>query len=164
MLELSKKQIYISPMATRPAHRIIAYLSLSMLAFSSCTYSQSDYKGTGERFIQAYYLQSSPKKALELTTGPALEKLNHELSLLKGIPDSHSSEQPKMSYKIFSCENLGPQTAQCGYQLDIQMDRLRIRKGLLTLKKLEGQWLVIQFVEEPYESLGPSERLPTCAT
>ncbi|MCE9624303.1 MAG: hypothetical protein K8R69_02440 [Deltaproteobacteria bacterium] len=98
---------------------------------------------------------------MELTTGPALEKLTHELSLLEGVPNSHPSEQPKMSYKIFSCEMIDPQTAQCGYQLDIQMDKLRIRKGLLTLKISEGRWLVTQFVEEPYESLAPGQDRPS---
>jgi len=140
-------------------HRLPVAAFLSILALVSCTASKPDYQQIGERFLETYYLQADPKEALNLTLDPASEKLNHEMDLLKGIPASHSSEQPKMSYKILSCDLAEPQLAQCRYQLDIQMDRTRVRRGLLTLRPWKQGWKVTQFVEEPYES-GNQPRIP----
>ena len=104
-----------------------------------------------ETFIQTYYLQSNPKGALAFSEGAASEKLKNELSLLEGFSASQESERPAMHYKIIACETDETDQAQCSYQLDIQMDRIRVRRGRLTLRKLGKTWRVTQFVEEPYQ-------------
>jgi len=144
-------------MFPRSFHRFPCFALLSLLPLASCTTSKPDYQQTGERFLETYYLRANPKAALDLTLDPASEKLNRELALLKGVPASDSSEQPKMSYKILSCDLAEPQLAQCRYQLDIQMDRIRVRRGLLTLRPGKQGWKVTQFEEEPYESRNPTQ-------
>lgn len=123
-----------------------------LFCLGACSRPASDYQKKAEAFIQIYYLKADAKSALKITDGPAAQKIKRELELLEGLTPSQGPERPKMVYKILACKNPEADQAHCDYQLDIKMDqKTRVRKGRLSLRKIEGVWWVIQFVEAPYE-------------
>lgn len=122
-----------------------------LICFNACSHPSLDFRSRAEKFIQTYYLKADPKGTLKMVKGPAAEKIRHELDLLKEVSPSKLSEHPKMTYQILSCKTLAADRVQCNYRLEIQMDRLRERKGRLYLYKTENAWWVTQFIEAPYE-------------
>ncbi|MCB1214385.1 MAG: hypothetical protein KDK66_02795 [Deltaproteobacteria bacterium] len=125
---------------------------LSLFTLGACSHPTSDFYKKAESFIQTYYLKADAKGSLKITEGPAAQKIKQELDLLEGLTPSQNPERPKMTYKIFACENPIEDQAHCDYQLDIQMDhQTRVRKGRLSLRKIDEVWWITQFVEAPYE-------------
>lgn len=120
---------------------------ISLFLFLGCQQKLPDYQIVAQDFIQTYYLQINPKKALELTEGPAAEKMRRELELLHGIPPSQLTERPQLKFQINSCRAESDSKATCDYELDIQAERSFKRRGRLTLRQQQGHWRVTQFTE-----------------
>ncbi len=114
----------------------------------ACHSEKPDHQAQAERFLQVYYLNIDPQGALAITQGPAKEKMQREVELLRGVSPPESHETPKMKYKILRCQGPASGKFQCDYEIYIEHDVKITRRGKVTLRVEEGQWRVTQFVEE----------------
>lgn len=130
---------------------LLVSLALWVGLSSGCRGNHPDYQNAAENFVRTYYIEINPKGALQLTRGPAAEKMKQELELLAGLASPKAEERPEMVYKVYSCRSESSDSAHCQYSLDIQTERLLQRKGQMTLRHEDGQWWVTQFIEEHYE-------------
>lgn len=114
----------------------------------ACTAERPPYHQAAAQFIQTYYLNIDPRGALEITEGPARDKVLREVELLKGIETAQTGERPKMEYQIKECVLREGERAQCHYEIYIDAGRKILRKGRLTLRPVAGKWKTTQFIEE----------------
>lgn len=121
---------------------------LLILVFTACQPTRSPYHQAAAQFIQTYYLNIDPKGALEITEGPARQKMLREVELLKGVEKAQTGERPEMEYQIKECVIREGERAQCHYELYIDAGRKILRKGRLTLRPMAGTWKTTQFIEE----------------
>lgn len=127
---------------------------LFLVGSFACSHDRQPNEKQAAVFIQTYYLDIDPKSALEITEGPAREKMLREVELLEGVGRPQKWETPAMTYQIKDCQLPEPGKAQCTYEIDIDAGRRILRKGMLTLRKEKDGWKATQFIETEQEILG----------
>lgn len=77
-------------------------------------------------FMEAYYVQANQQESLKLVTGPALEKIQKEMSLLTDVsPENRSAAQSKRSitYKLLETKKGEGQVSYL-FEIDVNVQDL----------------------------------------
>ena len=108
-------------------------------------------KGAAEvadKFVDLYFVEIDQKRALPLTTGPARQKLEEELSLVADIRKSYEPDaaKPSIFYKRQMQLEAGDH-ARFTYDLTIRQGRDETkRNALISAERVEGRWTVANFI------------------
>ncbi len=120
------------------------WLVLSVL----CACAPKGAAEVADKFVDLYFVEIDQRRALPLTSGPARQKLEEELSLVADIRRTYEPEQAKPSifYKRQSQREAGDH-ARFTYDLTIRQghDETK-RNALISAEKVDGKWTVANFI------------------
>jgi hypothetical protein len=136
-----------------------------LLMLTLCGCSPKGAAQVADKFVDLYFVEIDQKKALPLTTGPARQKLEEELSLVADIRKTYEPDQAKPSifYQRQSEREAGDH-ARFTYDLTIRQGRDETkRNALVSAEKVDGKWTIANFIvqeghllQRPAQATAPS--------
>jgi hypothetical protein len=138
-----------------------------MLLLILCGCSGKGASDVADKFVDLYFVEIDQKQALPMTSGPARQKLEEELSLVADIRKSYEPDaaKPSIFYKRLSQSEAGDH-ARFTYDLTIRQGRDETkRNALISAEKVAGKWTVANFiVQEGHQPQRPQGMAPPTAT
>jgi len=127
--------------------RTIAALLFVTLALG-CERAGSRPRETAEAFLDAHYVRIDLPAAVEFASGLARDKIDKEIALTKGQEIDHSTQEPRVSYKLQRAEESAA-TAQYAFQLTVRPPGADPFKKLVmvTVRSTDGKWSVTNYSE-----------------
>ncbi len=120
-----------------------------------------------DKFVDLYFVEIDQKQALPLTSGPARQKVEEELSLVADIRRTYEPEQSKPSiFYTRRSQSESGEHARLTYDITIRQGRDETRRNaLISAERVDGKWTVANFIvreghllERPASATAPSPR------
>jgi hypothetical protein len=78
----------------------LAWIVLGAATLAACRADPSSARGTAERFLDAHYVEIDLPSALPFTSGLARQKVEHEMTLVKGVEIDDTTRKPIVRYAL----------------------------------------------------------------
>jgi hypothetical protein len=134
------------------SHPMLGRIVISLViafAVASCA-RQNSPESTGDRFVEAYYVQIDQAQAAEFAAGLARERLQAELQKVMQLRrhDTLAQARPQVSYALARAQPEGRQVLLT-YDLTIRPSQVApiLKKILLIMEPVGEQWKVVNFTE-----------------
>jgi hypothetical protein len=117
-----------------------------LLALAGCAPKTAEQ--VADRFVDLYFVEIDQKRAIELTSGLAHQKLDEELSLVAKVRQDYEPEQAKPSiyYKRRDAQIAGDH-GRLSYDLTIRHEKDESKKNaLISVEQRDGKWTVANFI------------------
>lgn len=125
------------------------------LTMSACA-KPSEAERVAQKFMDAYYVQIDLKAAEQLSSGPAQERLSHQVQLLDGTSTGTSpgaaANAPSVTYKLVSQETPGAGESVYIFEVNPHVQAIGQRKVFVKMREAGGKWTVSQFTEQDQPS------------
>ena len=127
--------------------RTIVVVLFATLALG-CARAGSGPRATAEAFLDAHYVRIDLPAAVEFVSGLARDKIDKEIALTKGQEIDHSTQQPRVSYKLQRADE-SEASAQYAFQLTVRPPGADPFKKLVmvTVRSADGKWSVTNYSE-----------------
>lgn len=113
---------------------------------AACTPKSAE--GVSDRFVDLYFVEIDQRRALELTSGLARQKLEEELSLVAKVRQNYEPEQAKPSiyYKRREAQIAGDR-GRLAYDITIRHEKDEMAKNtMISVERIDGKWTVANFI------------------
>jgi hypothetical protein len=119
---------------------------LLALGLAGCTPKTAE--AVADRFVDLYFVEIDQRRAIELTSGLARQKLDEELTLVAKVRENYEPEQAKPSiyYKRRDAQVTGDR-GRFAYDLTIRHEKDNMPKNaLISVERVDGKWTVANFI------------------
>jgi len=112
----------------------------------SCT-TRPESEEVADRFMDLYYAQASPARAVTLCTGAARTRLEGELNAIKGVPPDAPADRPRVTYRLTS--TIAETSTQAKYTYRVEADTADIGPVIASVVLVNegGRWLITSLDE-----------------